>query len=102
MDLNTITWDQSGSYVLASGGRYFLGGIGVLQFDGSALTQTFHPAEDFGVQMYPRQVHNLVFALSTFIIPHFDDWIGYTQQDGTVTIVEGCCPFNPTYSIAIY
>ena len=64
--------------------------------------QTFHPAEDFGVRMYPRQVHNLVFALSTFIIPHFNHWIEYTQQDGTVSLVEGCCPFTPIYSIAIY
>lgn len=105
LDENEITWDNSGSYLLVSsdsGG--LLGGIGVLQLSGNSVAQTFHPAENFGVYMYPRTIGSFVYGVQRFAQPQYHGWVGYLLQGGGLGAVPGS-PFgggNPTTPIAIY
>jgi hypothetical protein len=92
-----LTWDSSGSYLLASAnycpppGRMCGGGIGVLQFSGSSLTQTTSPGLGGSGIGRVRRTGSLVYGMGLCALPGdcFSSLYGYDLLNGQLTAVPG-------------
>ncbi len=61
--IDDLTWDPSGSYLFVATGEPLIeGGLGVLSFSGSALTETVQPTGGFSVGRI-QQTGSFVYAL---------------------------------------
>ncbi|MFI5117628.1 MAG: putative Ig domain-containing protein [Terriglobales bacterium] len=89
--VNDMTWDQSGSYLLlATGAPLYSGGVAVLSFSGSALTETIYPTGQ--VAVYIQRTGSWVYAMGpcwgTFC--HLASGIsGFDFQSGQLTPLPG-------------
>jgi hypothetical protein len=89
VDLLDMMWDQSGSYLLVStSDRGLAGGVAVLSFSGSTLTETVYPTEPFGVAHLQR-TGSFVYGFQMFPDPNSVGIVGYDFQNGQLTHLPG-------------
>jgi putative Ig domain-containing protein len=101
LTVNDLTWDSSGSYLIAGTiglaeliPATYIGGVGVLQFSGSALTETVPPGSN-GPVIRLQQAGHFVYAMeecrgipeSCLGIPQAI--LGYDFQNGQLTLLPG-------------
>jgi hypothetical protein len=62
--VDDMTWDQAGSFlVVATDGGIDAGGVAILSFSGSALTETVYPTGGLGV-VYIQRTGSWVYAMA--------------------------------------
>lgn len=93
LTVNDITWDSSGSFLLAgtwAGYNPFVGGVAVLGFSGSALTETVPPSG--GAVMRLQQTGSFVYGMTQCDGGHCSGSqaiVGYDSRNGLLTALPG-------------
>ncbi len=106
--INSLLWDASGSYLIVGGWgatsflHIFVGGVGVLSFSGTALTETVPPVG--GPVMQIQATGSFVYAMPwSYVCTCGGGPIqGYNLQNGQLVPLPGS-PYSNAYgTMAIY
>ena len=106
VSVHDLTWDASNTYLLVAtgdrrGGGELVGGLAVLNFSGSALTETVEPSE--GPMLNVVRTNSFVYAMEGYCFGScsYGPIVGYSFGNGQLTPLPGS-PYSAAGQMVIY